>query len=143
MTYNYRGSKNCIIILYTQHLPHCAWSCMYFLQCHCIIYSLLCIIPVVALVGLERTIFTVSEDVGVVEVCAVIYHPHIDCPIQFPFQVKLTIADGTAGKFSPTSMHAIIIILGTCWAVRTSGSDPADGCVSCTYRYTPASRGSA
>ena len=52
----------------------------------------------VAEVGLERTIYQVSEDVGVVEVCAVVYSPIISCPISFPFIIGLDTRNGTAGK---------------------------------------------
>ena len=50
-----------------------------------------------ARVGLERTLYNVSEGMGVVELCAVVYEPNIACPIEFPFNVNLTTADGTAG----------------------------------------------
>ena len=53
-----------------------------------------------AVVGVERTFFQVSENVGVVEVCAIVYSPVIECPIQFPFDVRLTLFDGSAGKES-------------------------------------------
>ena len=49
-----------------------------------------------ARVGLERTFYSVSEGVGVVELCAVVYEPDITCPIEFPFNVRLFTADGTA-----------------------------------------------
>ena len=51
-----------------------------------------------AVVGLERTFYSVSEDVGVVEVCAIVYSPTIDCPIAFPFNVSLSTSEGSAGK---------------------------------------------
>ena len=51
----------------------------------------------VAVVGLERTFYNVSEDVGLVEVCAIVYSPTIDCPINFPFDVSLSTSDNTAG----------------------------------------------
>ena len=55
--------------------------------------------PSEAVVGLERTIITVQEDVGVVELCAIVYEPSgIDCPIAFPFDVHLSTWDGTAGE---------------------------------------------
>ena len=41
------------------------------------------------MVGLERTFYQVSEDVGVVEVCAIVYNPSGACPITFPFNVAL------------------------------------------------------
>ena len=53
----------------------------------------------VAVVGLERTFFEVSENVGVVELCAVVYQPvNIECPIAFPFDVCLTTREDTTGK---------------------------------------------
>ena len=51
-----------------------------------------------AVVGLEVTFYQVSEDVGVVEVCSLVYSPTIDCPIEFPFDVRLSTRDGSAGK---------------------------------------------
>ena len=47
--------------------------------------------------GLERTIFTVSEDVDIVELCARVFEPDIECPIEFPFSVILSTADRTEG----------------------------------------------
>ena len=56
-------------------------------------------LPTVARVGLERTFYSVSEDVGVVELCArVLYEPVIECPIAFPFDVRLSTSDNTAGN---------------------------------------------
>ena len=54
----------------------------------------------VAEVGLERTIYQVSEDDGVVEVCVVVYSPVIECPIQFAFEVRLSTTNNSAGKES-------------------------------------------
>ena len=59
--------------------------------------------PPGAVVGLERTFYQVSEDVGVVEVCAIVYSPNVTCPIEFPFNVNLTTSDGSAGKYRLTS----------------------------------------
>ena len=53
-----------------------------------------------AVVGVERTIFTVFEDVGRVELCARVFEPDIECPIAFPFDVVLSTADRTAGMYS-------------------------------------------
>ena len=50
-----------------------------------------------AVVGLEMTFYQVSEDVGVVEVCAIVIQPVNDCPIAFPFEVQLFTSDNTAG----------------------------------------------
>ena len=47
--------------------------------------------------GLEMTFFSVSEGVGYVELCAYVSFPEITCPIEFPFEVGLSTADGTAG----------------------------------------------
>ena len=49
--------------------------------------------------GLERIILTVSEDAGVVELCACVFEPDIDCPIEFPFNVILSSTDRTAGTY--------------------------------------------
>ena len=46
----------------------------------------------VAVVGLERTCYQVSEDVNVVEVCAI-----SNGSITFPFNVSLSTSDGSAG----------------------------------------------
>ena len=50
-----------------------------------------------AVVGLEKTFYSVSEDDGMLEVCAIVTSPDIGCPIQFPFQVSLSTTDGSAG----------------------------------------------
>ena len=55
------------------------------------------------MVGLERTCYEVSEDAGAVNVCAVVYSPDVPCPIDFAFDVSLSVcerscsADGSAG----------------------------------------------
>ena len=51
-----------------------------------------------AVVGLEKTFYSVSEDVGVVKVCAILYSPAINCPIAFPFDIGLSTSDNTAGN---------------------------------------------
>ena len=51
-----------------------------------------------AVVGLERTFYQVSEDVGVVEVCAVVYNPSGACPITFPFNVALSTSEGAVAN---------------------------------------------
>ena len=50
-----------------------------------------------ATVGLEQTFFRVGENEGYVELCANVSFPEISCPIEFPFDVSLSTADGTAG----------------------------------------------
>ena len=49
------------------------------------------------MVGLEETFFRVSEDIGLVELCVNVSSPDIDCPIEFPFQVRLSTSNGAAG----------------------------------------------
>ena len=53
-----------------------------------------------AVVGLERTFYQLSEDTGVVEVCAIVTNPTIDCPIDFPFNISFSKTDTTAGNTS-------------------------------------------
>ena len=52
-----------------------------------------------AVVGLERTFYQVSEGVGYVLVCAVVIRPdeNTDCPIGFAFEVELSTINGSAG----------------------------------------------
>ena len=33
-----------------------------------------------------------------IEMCAVVFEPNIDCPIKLPFQVELYTTEGSAGK---------------------------------------------
>ena len=49
--------------------------------------------------GMEMTYYEVMEDAGVVRLCINVSHPHIICPIRFPFEVQLSTTDGTAGGF--------------------------------------------
>ena len=51
----------------------------------------------VAVVSLERTFYSVSEDVDVVEVCALVSSPRVECPIEFPFEISISSGDNTAG----------------------------------------------
>ena len=60
-----------------------------------------------AVVGMEKTIYSVSKNVGFVEVCAILYSPTIDCPITFPFDVSLSTSDRTAGWFVECSLNVI------------------------------------
>ena len=43
-----------------------------------------------------------------VELCVVVYEPNINCPIEFPFNVSLSTADGTAGMFYCATAHTCI-----------------------------------
>ena len=67
----------------------------------------------VAVVGLERTFYSVSEDVGVVEVCAIVHVPDdsFDCPIMFPFEVNLSTDDDTAGIYISGIAGVFFLIL--------------------------------
>ena len=61
-----------------------------------------------AVVGLERTFYNVSEDVGVVEVCAIVLSPNGDtpCPIDFAFDVNLSTNNDSAGINIELLLHA-------------------------------------
>ena len=48
--------------------------------------------------SLEQTFYQVSEGDGVVEVCATVTSPTVDCPIEFPIDVTLSTSEGTACK---------------------------------------------
>ena len=54
-----------------------------------------------AVVGLEKTYYPVSEDtIGGIEICVTVNSSSVECPIEFPFAVTLTAIDGTAGTYS-------------------------------------------
>ena len=53
----------------------------------------------VAMVELERAVYEVSEDVGVVEVCAVVSSTSIECSVTVPFEVILSTSDSSAGMY--------------------------------------------
>ena len=55
------------------------------------------LLPSGAVVGLDKTEYQVSEDVGVVEVCAIVHTPNITCPIEFTFHINLSTSDESAG----------------------------------------------
>ena len=63
-----------------------------------------------AVVGLEKTIYNVSENVGMVEVCVIVYSPTVDCPIEFAFNVSLSTRDGTAGKYCDEHYYSILLL---------------------------------
>ena len=68
-----------------------------------------------AVVGLERTLYNFPEDVGVVEVCAIVYSPTIFCPIEFPFDVSLSTSDNTAGMVCSISTALLCV---TCFTLH-------------------------
>ena len=55
-----------------------------------------CICTPVAVVGLERTFYQIPEDVGMVEVCVIVYNStgNVPCPINFKFNVNLSSSSG-------------------------------------------------
>ena len=55
-----------------------------------------------ARVGFEETVYRTDETSGSVELCAVVYEPAIDCPIEFDFNVTFETMDGTAGTHTHT-----------------------------------------
>ena len=64
-----------------------------------IYYMQICIYYLDIVVGLERTFYQVLEDMGVVEVCAIVHLPDntVPCPITFTFNVSLSTSNITAG----------------------------------------------
>ena len=65
------------------------------------------------MVGLERTLYQVSEDDGVVEVCAIVYSPNITCPITFSFNASLSTNDDNAGMERVKIICIIIPLFAT------------------------------
>ena len=68
-----------------------------------------------AVIGLESTSYQVSEDVGVVEVCAVVNSPRIECHIEFLFEISISTSHNTSGMtVSVLSMksccHAVMLV---------------------------------
>ena len=60
------------------------------------------------MVGLQQISYEVYEDVDVVEVCAKVLSPSIDCPIQFPFNVTLsTVTLSTDDKAGNPFTHGL------------------------------------
>ena len=54
----------------------------------------------VAVVGLERPVYNVSESVDFVEICIIVTSPVTSCPIPDPFIVTLSSSDDSAGTSS-------------------------------------------
>ena len=53
----------------------------------------------VARVGFDSTLYRVNETSGIVEICAVVMEPNIDCPIDFTFNVTFRTRNGSAGIY--------------------------------------------
>ena len=65
---------------------------------HSIVAVTIIFIPSGARIGLEETSFRVMEDVGMIELCAIVVTPDIECPVKFTFNIHLYTVDGTASK---------------------------------------------
>ena len=65
-------------------------------------------------VGLERTLYEVSENVGVVEVCAAQTSSMIDCPFNFSFSVLLYTRDSSAGACVCHCAHVYCVCACAC-----------------------------
>ena len=53
-----------------------------------------------AVVGLERPVYNVSESVDFVEICIIVTNPGTSCPIPDPFTLTLSSSDDSAGTSS-------------------------------------------
>ena len=53
-----------------------------------------------AVIGLEREVCVVDEDVGEMEVCVVVFRPQLSCPIAFPFDVVVYTTPGSACEYN-------------------------------------------
>ena len=62
-----------------------------------------------ATVGFENTFYQVNEAAGTVEICAVVYEPDIDCPIQIDFNVTFKTEVETAGRYMHACMYLHVI----------------------------------
>ena len=54
-----------------------------------------------AVIGMEKEVCVVHEDVGEMEVCVVVRRPELDCPIIFPFDMIFYTTPGTAREYNP------------------------------------------
>ena len=52
---------------------------------------------IAVIVGLNKTSYYVDEETGIVTVCAEVMEPKIDCPVGFPFNVKIQNFDNSSG----------------------------------------------
>ena len=75
-----------------------------------------------AVVGLEQTFYMVSEGVGFVEVCAIVYHPNgnFECPIDFAFDVDFSTSDGSAGNDNLTRSFMFFFLQCFPWTMVLS-----------------------
>ena len=56
-------------------------------------------------VGFERTLYTVAESDGPVEVCAIVTNPPMSEPLPSAFTLAANTAGATAGMYNYTHMH--------------------------------------
>ena len=56
--------------------------------------------PLVATVGLQKTVYEVDENVGTVQLCAIVHRPNMSCPITFAFDIPVTTSKGNDINFS-------------------------------------------
>ena len=52
---------------------------------------------IAVIVGLNKTSYYVDEETGIVTVCAEVMEHKIDCPVGFPFNVKIQTFDDSSG----------------------------------------------
>ena len=64
-----------------------------------------------AVVGLERTYYSVSESDGTLLVCAVLSDPSGTCPLNFTFIVDIQMSGGNAGKYRMYALQYFIFIM--------------------------------
>ena len=50
------------------------------------------------ILGLDIESSVVAENATEVEVCVVLFHPKLSCPIHFPFEINVYTIDATASK---------------------------------------------
>ena len=81
-----------------------------------------------AVVGLEQTLYCVREDVGTLEMCAVVYSPKINCPIQLSFNVTPSTVPGTASELTvlPKQYQQ-----GVLFSFFSAGTGLPCSCVNC------------
>ena len=48
---------------------------------------------------MEKTAYEISEGVPVIEICVIVHSPVSKCPVEFPFDIRLTTNDNTASMF--------------------------------------------
>ena len=63
-----------------------------------------------ASVGFEKAHYSVNEASGMVEICAVVNEPNVDCPIEFDFNMTFQTRDGSAGTYICTQVvHSYVL----------------------------------